>query len=54
MAIDCKRRDTTIAATLPMKRLGTSEEIAAPVVMVATNSYMTGQTVHVNGGRRFN
>lgn len=43
-----------IAATLPLKRLGTSEEIAAVVVMVATNAYMTGQTVHVNGGRQFN
>ena len=44
----------TIAATLPLKRLGTSEEVAAVVVMVATNAYMTGQTVHVNGGRQFN
>jgi 3-oxoacyl-[acyl-carrier protein] reductase len=44
----------TIAATLPLKRLGTSEEVAAAVVMVATNAYMTGQTVHVNGGRQFN
>src|SRR5688572_4097041 len=44
----------TIAGTLPMKRLGSSEEVAAAVVMVATNAYMTGQTVHVNGGRQFN
>jgi len=44
----------TIAATLPMKRLGTSEEVAAAVVMVVTNAYMTGQTVSVNGGRYFN
>jgi 3-oxoacyl-[acyl-carrier protein] reductase len=44
----------TIAPTLPMKRLGTSEEVAAAVVMVVTNAYMTGQTVHVNGGRQFN
>jgi len=44
----------TIAATLPLKRLGTSEEVAAVVVMVVTNAYMTGQTVHVNGGRQFN
>jgi 3-oxoacyl-[acyl-carrier protein] reductase len=44
----------TIAATLPLKRLGTCEEVAAVVVMVVTNAYMTGQTVHVNGGRHFN
>lgn len=44
----------TIAATLPLKRLGTSEEVAVAVVMVVTNAYMTGQTVHVNGGRQFN
>ena len=44
----------TIVATLPLKRLGTSEEVAAVVVMVASNAYMTGQTVHVNGGRQFN
>ena len=44
----------SIATTLPLKRLGTSEEVAAVVVMVASNAYMIGQTVHVNGGRQFN
>jgi len=43
-----------LAPTLPLKRLGMTEEVAAAVVMVATNAYMTGQTVHVNGGRQFN
>jgi 3-oxoacyl-[acyl-carrier protein] reductase len=42
------------AARIPMGRLGTAEEIAAAVVMVATNAYMTGQTVAVNGGLSFN
>ena len=39
---------------IPVGRLGTSEEIAQVVVMVATNAYMTGQTVAVNGGMHFN
>jgi 3-oxoacyl-[acyl-carrier protein] reductase len=43
-----------IAARVPLGRLGTAEEIAAAVVMVASNPYMTGQTVHVNGGYLFN
>ena len=42
------------AARIPLGRLGTSEEVAAAVVMVATNAYMTGLTVPVNGGLRFN
>ena len=35
---------------IPVGRLGTSEEVAAIVVTVAQNAYMTGQTVAVNGG----
>jgi len=41
-------------ARIPVGRLGTVEEIAAAVVMVAGNAYMTGQTVAVNGGLSFN
>jgi len=39
---------------IPVGRLGTGEEVAAVVVMVAANAYMTGQTVQVNGGLHFN
>jgi 3-oxoacyl-[acyl-carrier protein] reductase len=39
---------------IPVGRLGTSEEIAQVVVMVAQNAYMTGQTVAANGGMHFN
>jgi 3-oxoacyl-[acyl-carrier protein] reductase len=42
------------AAWIPLGRLGTSEEVAAAVVMVASNAYITGQTVPVNGGLHFN
>jgi 3-oxoacyl-[acyl-carrier protein] reductase len=41
-------------ARIPVGRLGTSEEVAAVVVMVAQNAYMTGQTVQVNGGLHYN
>ena len=42
------------AARIPVGRLGTGEEVAAVVLMVAQNAYMTGQTVQVNGGLHFN
>jgi len=41
-------------AKIPVGRLGTGEEVAAVVVTVAQNPYMTGQTVAVNGGLHFN
>jgi len=42
------------AQRIPVGRLGTVEEVAMVVVMVAANAYMTGQTVQVNGGLHFN
>jgi 3-oxoacyl-[acyl-carrier protein] reductase len=47
-------RRAEAAARIPLGRLGTAEEVATAVVMVAANAYMTGQTVHVNGGLSFN
>lgn len=41
-------------ARIPVGRLGTGEEVAAVVLMVVANAYMTGQTVQVNGGLHFN
>jgi 3-oxoacyl-[acyl-carrier protein] reductase len=38
-------------AIVPMGRFGSPSEVAAVVVMLAENGYMTGQTVFVNGGR---
>jgi 3-oxoacyl-[acyl-carrier protein] reductase len=48
-AADVERRRKLI----PMGRLGRPEETAAAVVFLAANAYMTGQTVHVNGGFYF-
>lgn len=41
-----------INATIPAGAMGTSEDVAASVVYLASNeaNYITGQTLHVNGG----
>lgn len=39
-----------VPARLPVGRLGTPEEVAAIVVAVASNAFVTGQTIQVNGG----
>jgi 3-oxoacyl-[acyl-carrier protein] reductase len=44
---------TENAGRIPVGRLGTGEEVAVAVVMIAANAYMTGQTVAVNGGLHF-
>jgi 3-oxoacyl-[acyl-carrier protein] reductase len=38
------------AEWIPMGRLGTVEEVADVALLLATNGYITGQTIHVNGG----
>lgn len=35
---------------IPVGRFGTPEEVAAVVVLLARNGYITGQTINVNGG----
>jgi len=46
-----KQREAILAA-VPARRLGTGEEVAAAAVFLASNeaAYVTGQTLHVNGG----
>jgi 3-oxoacyl-[acyl-carrier protein] reductase len=46
-----KQREA-ILGRVPAARLGTGEDVAAAVVYLASNeaAYVTGQTVHVNGG----
>ena len=50
-ALNEKQRDA-IMGTIPAGRLGTGEEVASAVVYLASNeaAYVTGQTLHVNGG----
>jgi 3-oxoacyl-[acyl-carrier protein] reductase len=46
-----KQRET-IVAKIPASRAGTPAEVAAAVIFLASNEagYVTGQTLHVNGG----
>ena len=47
-----EQQKAQIMATIPAARLGTGAEVAAACVYLASNeaAYMTGQTLHVNGG----
>jgi 3-oxoacyl-[acyl-carrier protein] reductase len=38
---------------IPIGRLGSTSEISDVACMLATNAYITGQTVSVNGGMYF-
>jgi 3-oxoacyl-[acyl-carrier protein] reductase len=42
----------SILSSIPMKRMGTTQEISGTVVFLASDNaaYITGQTIHVNGG----
>jgi citronellol/citronellal dehydrogenase len=42
----------TVAAKIPMKRLGTCAEVAELTLFLAASSYITGETVYVDGGNR--
>jgi 3-oxoacyl-[acyl-carrier protein] reductase len=46
-----KQRES-ILEKIPANRAGTTEEVAAAVAFLASNeaAYVTGQTLHVNGG----
>lgn len=47
-----EKQKETIMSAIPMKRMGQGAEIASAVVYLASNeaAYVTGQTLHVNGG----
>ena len=50
-----KKRESVMAKMLeyiPLKRLGTPEDIAAPAIMLASDgaAYITGQIIVVDGG----
>ncbi len=49
--LDDKQKET-ISTMIPAGRLGTSQEIAAATLYLASEeaAYVTGQTIHVNGG----
>jgi len=50
-ALDESQRESLLSG-IPLQRLGTPQDIAASVLFLASEagSYITGQTLHVNGG----
>jgi NAD(P)-dependent dehydrogenase (short-subunit alcohol dehydrogenase family) len=50
MAIPAEVRDKMIAA-IPMKRMGTPEEVASMVEFLAAATYVTGEVITIGGGR---
>ncbi|MDI7861091.1 3-oxoacyl-[acyl-carrier-protein] reductase [Rhizobiaceae bacterium n13] len=46
------KQKEAIMGAIPMKRMGSGVEVASAVAYLASNeaSYITGQTIHVNGG----
>lgn len=40
-----------LARTVPLKRRGTPEDIAAAAVYLVTSEFVTGETIYVDGGR---
>jgi 3-oxoacyl-[acyl-carrier protein] reductase len=47
-----EKQTQEIAKMIPAQRFGTPEEIAAGVIYLASaeGGYITGQTLHINGG----
>jgi NAD(P)-dependent dehydrogenase (short-subunit alcohol dehydrogenase family) len=41
------------AASLPLRRFGTSEEVGAAVLFLMVNGLMNGATLNIDGGSRF-
>jgi 3-oxoacyl-[acyl-carrier protein] reductase len=50
---DMMRGRTDLARNIPLGRMGRADEVAQAVAMVIGNSYMTGQTIVLNGGLAF-
>ena len=48
-AID-EKRQKKIKERIPLKRLGTAEEVAQTALFLAQNDYLTGEVINVDGG----
>lgn len=45
-------RFAEMAARLPVQRIGRAEEIAAAILLLMKNTFMTGTVIHVDGGHQ--
>src|SRR5260370_351 len=50
--LQTKARQTMVSSAIPLGRAGTAEEIAGPILFVASDlaNFMTGEIINVNGG----
>ena len=53
--LDDNRKDA-ILNSIPMNRIGTPEDLSSAIIFLASkeSSYITGQTIHINGGLYMN
>ena len=53
--LDVKRKDAIINS-IPMNRIGTPKDLSSAIIFLASqeSSYITGQTLHINGGLYMN
>ena len=53
--LDDKRKDA-ILNSIPINRIGTPKDLSSAVIFLASqeSSYITGQTIHINGGMYMN
>jgi 3-oxoacyl-[acyl-carrier protein] reductase len=51
---DMMKGQDGLVSRIPLGRFGKAEEVAAAVMMLVGNAYMTGQTVAMSGGMTFN
>lgn len=43
----------SVAAKIPVKRIGKSEEVAEAVIMLMNNGFINGEVLHIDGGERY-
>jgi NAD(P)-dependent dehydrogenase (short-subunit alcohol dehydrogenase family) len=52
MGVDKAERLAARAKTLPVRRVGTPDDLAAAALFLIENGYTTGEVLHVDGGHR--
>ncbi|MGH2413742.1 MAG: SDR family oxidoreductase, partial [Microcystaceae cyanobacterium] len=42
----------SVSEKIPVKRIGTPEEVAEAVIMLMNNGFINGEVLHIDGGER--